>query len=32
LESDLLKSGDGVRIEKAHRIVQEYEQTHALLP
>ena len=32
LEADLLKSGDGVRIEKAHRIVQEYEQTHALLP
>lgn len=32
LEADLLRSGDGVRIEKAHRIVQEYEQTHALLP
>jgi uncharacterized membrane protein len=32
LEADLLKSGDGVRIEKAHRVVQEYEQTHALLP
>ncbi|HEY7415837.1 MAG TPA: DUF2231 domain-containing protein [Ktedonobacteraceae bacterium] len=32
LEEDLLKNGEGVRIKKAHRIVQEYEQTHALLP
>jgi cell fate (sporulation/competence/biofilm development) regulator YlbF (YheA/YmcA/DUF963 family) len=32
LENDLRGTGEAARIERAHRAVEEYEQTHALLP
>ncbi len=32
LEADLRQSGERERIERAHRVVREYETSHALLP
>lgn len=32
LEAELRARGEGQRITEAHRVVQDYEQTHALLP